>query len=154
MLVLFGFILGFSAGLRSMTPLAVVTWAVRIRWPWLASSVVSVLAAAPAAYVATVFAVLELIADKLPFVPSRLGAGPLAVRVLSGGGCAVVLAVAAHAAVAPSALAGAIGALAGAWTGYHVRRRLTADRRLPDLAVALAEDALAIGLAMLAVTRV
>jgi uncharacterized membrane protein len=36
-----------------------------------------------------------------------------------------------------------LGAIVGAFAGYHMRRRLSRD--LPDLGVAVLEDALAIG---------
>jgi len=41
------------------------------------------------------------------------------------------------------AVLGGFGAIAGAFSGYHLRRKLS--RNLPELGVALLEDALAIG---------
>jgi uncharacterized membrane protein len=47
--------------------------------------------------------------------------------------------------LAEGAVLGGLGALAGAITGYYVRQRL--NREMPDFAVALSEDALAVGAA-------
>ena len=41
------------------------------------------------------------------------------------------------------AVLGGIGAIAAAFAGYHVRKRLS--RNMPDLGVAILEDAFAIG---------
>jgi uncharacterized membrane protein len=46
-----------------------------------------------------------------------------------------------------------LGGFAGAWAGYHGRRYLTTTRKAPDLLVALVEDAIAIGSAVLVVSR-
>ena len=55
--------------------------------------------------------------------------------------------------MAAGAIAGAIGGVAGTFAGYTVRRHLTVVRKLPDLAVALAEDVIAVGLAVLVASR-
>jgi uncharacterized membrane protein len=49
------------------------------------------------------------------------------------------------------AICGVIGALIGTYGGYLVRRMLTKQVGLPDLPVALAEDVVAILLAMVAI---
>jgi uncharacterized membrane protein len=144
---------GFAAGLRSMTPPAIVSWAAQ-SWPAVQSSSLSFMAAPVTAYAFTVLAVLELIADKLPFVPSRLKPGPLGGRILSGGLSGAVLCAAARESLAAGAIVGGLAGLAGAFAGYRARRHLSVDRRLPDIVVALAEDLCAIGLAALAVTRI
>ena len=158
MLLLIALLLGVAAGLRSMTPLAVVAWAAHA-WPSVAASPLSFMAARPVAYVFTIFAVGELIADKLPFIPSRLKPGPLIARLGSGALCAAVAAIGATASSADASLllpslVGAIGGVAGAFAGYHTRRSVTVSQGLPDLAVALVEDVIAIGLAIFAVSRI
>jgi uncharacterized membrane protein len=90
----------------------------------------------------------ELVVDKLPSTPSRLEPPVLAGRFLSGASGSVVLARSAAAAPAWPVLAGLAGAAAGsfggaAWRGW-------ADGRYADWQAALGEDALAIGLALLA----
>ena len=153
MLLLLAVVAGVSAGLRSMTPLAVTAWAAQ-SWPAVQQSGLAFMAAPAAAYVLTVLAVGELIADKLPFVPSRLTPGPLIGRIVSGALCGAVVAAAAPQAMIVPALAGAIGGLAGSYGGHAARRHFSVIRKLPDLAVALAEDAVAIALALFAVSRI
>ena len=153
MLLLVALLLGVSAGLRSMTPLAVVAWAAR-GWPAVAGSALGFMAAPITGYVFAALAIGELIADKLPFIPSRLQPGPLGGRVISGALTGAVAAIAMQGSPIVAGLVGAIGGLAGSFGGYAVRRGLTVDRKLPDLPVALAEDVVAIGLALFAVSRI
>jgi len=153
MLLLIAVLLGISAGLRSMMPLAVVAWAAR-GWPAVAGSALGFMAAPITGYVFAALAIGELIADKLPFIPSRLQPGPLGTRVISGALTGAVAAIAMQGSPIVAGLAGAIGGLAGSFGAYAVRRGLTVDRKLPDLPVALAEDLVAIGLALLAVSRI
>jgi uncharacterized membrane protein len=153
MLLLVALLLGLSAGLRSMTPLAVVAWAAR-GWPAVAGSALGFMAAPITGYVFAALAVGELIADKLPFIPSRLQPGPLGGRVISGALTGAAAAIALQGSPIVGGLVGAIGGLAGAFGGYAVRRSLTADRKLPDLPVALLEDLVAIALAVFAVSRI
>jgi uncharacterized membrane protein len=91
----------------------------------------------------TDFAVSELIADKLPFTPSRLKAGPLASRIVSGAVCGAVIYGVVEQPLQEGAVLGGLGAIAGAFAGYHMRRRLSRD--LPDLGIAVLEDTFAIG---------
>ncbi len=89
----------------------------------------------------------EVVVDKLPATPSRLAPGPLAGRLISGSICGVVLARRGGKSPLLGAFLGAAGALFGAFGGYHARHALTTRVGLPDLPVALAEDALAVGVA-------
>jgi uncharacterized membrane protein len=86
-------------------------------------------------------AIGELIADKLPSTPSRLAPPGLIARLVAGGyaGWRVsdgdssrILAIA----------SGALAAAAAAVIGYHTRRYIVERLGVPDLPVALAEDAL------------
>jgi uncharacterized membrane protein len=92
-----------------------------------------------------VAAIGELIADKLPFTPSRLEAPGLLGRLIAGGyagwrisegDASQILAVA----------SGALAAAAGAVLGYRSRHSIVERLGVPDLLVALGEDALAIGI--------
>jgi uncharacterized membrane protein len=85
----------------------------------------------------------ELVGDKLPFTPSRLGAPSLGARLVSGGLCGGVLAKRGDGSRALGIACGALGAVGSAWLGYTVRHALT-ERGLPDFAVALCEDGVAI----------
>jgi len=153
MILLFAFALGISAGLRSMTPAAVVAWAAQLGWPDLRQTGLAFMAAPITAWVLTLCAAGELVFDKLPSTPSRLGAGPLGARILVGALCPAVACAATHHSIAVGAIAGAVGAVAGAYAGYHARRHLTMNLKASPLHVAIAEDCLAIGLAAFAVSR-
>ena len=92
-------------------------------------------------------AIGELIADKLPSTPSRLAPQGLVARLLaggyagwrvSGGDSSRILAVA----------TGALAAVTSAFLGYHTRRYIVEHLGVPDLAVALAEDALTMGIVL------
>jgi uncharacterized membrane protein len=153
MLFFCAFILGLSAGMRSMTPMAIVAWVAQLRWPQLQQTGLSFLTAPLTAYIFTAFAGFELIFDKLPIAPSRLGAGPLGARIAFGALAGAALCAAGHQSIAVGAILGAVGGIAGAFAGYHVRHYLTTSLKAPDLLIALAEDALAVGSALFAVTR-
>jgi uncharacterized membrane protein len=154
MLLVAALVLGITAGLRSMTPLAVVAWMARGRWPAVGDSAVSFMAATATAPIFIALAIAELIGDKLPFIPSRLSAVPLMTRLLSGALCGAVLCAAARESLAAGAIVGGIGGLVGSFGGYYARRNLVARLKLPDIAIALTEDVVAIGLAIVAASVV
>ncbi len=85
----------------------------------------------------------ELIADKLPQTPARTEPGALTGRALSGALCGAALGRSAGQSVRTGAIVGALGAVAGSYAFYYLRRYLTHAQNLPDLPVALTEDALA-----------
>ena len=145
------FSVGVVAGLRPMTALAAMAWAVRRGRIQIEPSpiVVWMLSAGTSKRIAE-FAISELIVDKLPFTPSRLKAGPLSLRIVSGAICGAAIRRSRKRSLTDGAVLGGLGALAGALTGYHVRKRLSRD--MPDLAVALLEDAVAVGGNVLVVT--
>jgi uncharacterized membrane protein len=134
---------GVVAGLRPMMALAVTAWALRRGWIRPGRSPFARIVSASASKRLAQLALSELIADKLPFTRSRLNAGPLASRVVSGAICAAAIHRTLKQPVAQGAALGGLGALAGAITGYYVRQRL--NREMPDFAAALLEDALAAG---------
>jgi len=153
MTLLLGFVLGMASGLRSMTPAAVLAWAAQSHWPHLDQTGFAFMSARITAYILTVGACVELVFDKLPITPSRLTPGPLGARVVLGGLCAATLCAAFQQSAIFGAVVGGLGGFAGAWVGYHVRRYLTTTRKAPDLLVALVEDAITIGSAVFAVSR-
>jgi uncharacterized membrane protein len=63
------------------------------------------------------------------------------------------LGVAGGASLVVGAILGAIGAVAGAFAGYQARVGLVRALKVPDFAIAIPEDLIAIGLAVLIVTR-
>jgi len=88
----------------------------------------------------------EFIADKLPSTPSRLALPVLLSRVVAGAISAWALAQRHRVPVAVPAVAGGLGAALGSVGGLRLRCA-AADRGIPDLPVALAEDALVLALA-------
>jgi uncharacterized membrane protein len=137
-----------------MTPVAIVAWAAQLWWPDLRQTNLGLMGAPITAWVFTLFACIELVVDKLPSTPSRLGAGPLGARILMGALCSATVCAVVHQSIAVGAIAGAIGGVAGAFAGYHVRRHLTMNLKASPLHVAIAEDCLAIAVAAFAVSSV
>lgn len=87
----------------------------------------------------------ELAGDKIPGVPDRVAFPGIVGRVLAG---AVAGAVAARpGSKALGAAVGAASATAGAYAGWFLRRELGRARLVPDFALAVMEDAVAVGLA-------
>ena len=132
---------------------AAVAWAAQFTLSELRQTNLWFLAAPATAYIFTALACAELVVDKLPFTPSRLSIGPFAGRIVMGALCGMPLCAATHQSPIFGGLAGGAGALAGAYIGYHVRRLLTTQMKLPDFLVALAEDAVAIAAAAYVVSR-
>jgi len=90
---------------------------------------------------ASVLAVGELVADKLPFTPNRTAADPLLGRALMGGASGAVICLAKRRSVLAGALIGATAAAGSAYGAYELRRQAVQRLRLPDIVIALAEDA-------------
>jgi len=92
----------------------------------------------------------ELVADKTSLVPSRLRPGPLGGRIFFGSVYGGVVSRDANRSIPAGAVLGALGAAAGSFAGYHGRSSLVRLTNLTDPLVAVGEDALAIGLGLLA----
>jgi uncharacterized membrane protein len=135
--------IGAVAGLRPMMAPAVIAWALRRGWIRPGRSPFARIVSASASKRIAELAISELIADKLPFTRSRLNAAPLVSRIVSGAICGAAIHGTVKRSLAEGAVLGGLGALAGAVTGYYVRQRLNRD--MPDFAIALLEDALAVG---------
>jgi uncharacterized membrane protein len=101
----------------------------------------------------TVLAVVEFIGDQLPSTPPRTGAVGLSARIVTGALTGACLAVAGNAGLWLGAVAGLVGAFAGAYGGYHVRVGLVRSWRVPDFVIALPEDVIAIGLGLFLASR-
>ena len=151
MTMVLAFALGIVAGLRSMTAPAAVAWAVHFGWLHLEATPLAFLGSAAARYVLLVLAVAELVADKLPFTPSRTRPGPFIGRILTGILAGAALAAGAGQSLAAGAVVGGLGAAAGTLGGYRARTGLVRTLAVPDYVVALAEDVVAVGGALLIV---
>ena len=147
------FAIGVVAGLRSFTAPAVVAWAARLGWINLHGTPLSFMGSAWAVGVFTILALAELIADKLPKTPSRTAPVGLCARIVTGAVGGACLAVAGGATLWLGALAGALGGMAGAFGGYHARVGLVRALRVPDFAVAIPEDLIAIGVGLFLASR-
>lgn len=147
------FAIGLADGLRSMTAPAVVAWAARWKWLNLQSSFLAFMSSAVTAYILTFAAIVELVVDKLPNTPSRKEALGFTARIVLGGLSGATLCAAAGHAIVLGALLGAVGGIVGAFAGYEARTRLVKALAVPDIIIALLEDAVAIGTAFLIVSR-
>jgi uncharacterized membrane protein len=147
------FLLGCVAGLRSLTAPAVVCWAAHFGWLHLTGSKLAFMGHPGTVAFFTLLAVVELIADKLPKTPPRTAPPGLIARIVFGGLCGVALAISAGGSLIVAAIAGPIGALFGTFGGYNIRHALVVRTHLPDLAVALVEDVIAIAGGFLIVSR-
>ena len=143
--ILRALLLGFAAGLRSQMATAALAlahadapatarWTGWIPFRWPLGRKAMLLSAAG-----------EIVGDKLPQVPSRITAAPLAGRVAFGAfaGAAVGSERKGIAPVLTGALFGGIGAVAGSFGGYHARKWIVSTSGLPDLPIAVVEDAIA-----------
>ena len=141
--------LGAVAGMRSMGAPALVSAHLtrdgHTPPPALMQSPLKWLASPTTALVFKVLGAGEIVGDKLPKTPSRTDPGPLFGRALFGGLCGAALCLDEGESPVLGAALGAVSAVASAFAFYHLRHSLTYDIGLPDLPVALAEDALAYG---------
>ena len=138
--------LGAVSGLRSMLGLAWISRALAGRRPARgAGHLERLLSHDLVAGALALAAAGELTVDKHPSVPDRTDPGALLVRAVAG--AAVGSVAAGRNRQRLGALVGAGSAVAGAYAGWFLRREAGRATHLPDLAVALAEDALAVSLA-------
>jgi uncharacterized membrane protein len=133
-------LVGLATGLRSQMGLAAVV----LRMD--KAGLPSWLRTTAATRSVTVAAGAELVADKLPGTPSRLRPAGLAGRLVLGGLAGGLLAHAEKGPVVPAAALGSAAALLAAKVGHDLRAR--AARTVPDPVVAVAEDGVAIALAV------
>ena len=149
----FAFGIGFVAGLRALTPPAVVTWAAHLGWLSLKSTPLAFMGSTIAAVIFSLLAVFELIGDVRPSTPKRTAPVPLGARILMGALCGVCLCAAGNQSLIIGAILGAAGGILGAFAGYEIRRRLVAALNVKDTFIALLEDIVTIGLAYFFVSR-
>jgi uncharacterized membrane protein len=147
----FAFLIGVIAGLRSLTAPAAVSWAARLGWLHLENTWMAFLGFAATPYIISVFAVVELIADKLPKTPSRKAPPGFITRIVTGALCGAALG--AGGSLVIGLVAGVAGAVVGTLGGYEIRARLVKATGGKDLPIALLEDVIAIGGAFLLVSR-
>ena len=147
------FAIGVIAGLRALTAPAVVSWAARLSWLNLQNTWAAFLGYAATPYIFTVFAIGELVNDKLPKTPSRKAPPSFAVRIVLGAFSGAALCAGANQSAALGAVAGGLGAVAGTLGGYEARSRLVKALGTPDFVIALLEDAVAVAGGFFIVSR-
>jgi uncharacterized membrane protein len=150
---LLAFGIGVVAGLRSMTAPAIVAWAAHLGWINLSSSPLAFMGSAWAIAIFTVGALFEFVVDQLPTTPARTTAVPLIARIVMGLLTGACLGTAGGASLWLGALIGAIGAIVGGFGGYQARVGLVRALHVPDIAIAIPEDLIAIGLGLFLVSR-
>jgi uncharacterized membrane protein len=131
-------VLGAATGMRSTVALTALIFRRSDGLP-------AVLRRPAARRIAAVADAAELVVDKLPGTPSRLDPPGLTGRLIFASLAAAILARSEHRCPIPSMLTASVAAVAAAKICHDARAALA--RHLPDPVVAVAEDALAIGLA-------
>lgn len=152
MTLLLAFFIGFFGGLRSLTAPAATAWAVYLGWLKL-DGPLSAIGSTVSVVIFTVLAVGELIADKLPWMPSRTAPPGLIARIALGGLTGACLSSAGGQGIILGGVSGAAGGIAGCFLGYQARTRLVKALGTADLNVALFEDLVAIAGGVWVVTQ-
>jgi len=144
-------LLGFVAGLRTMTAPAAVSWAASLGWIAVGTTSLWFLAHAIAPWILSLLALVEFVTDQLPTTPSRTKPAQFGARLISGGvtGAAIGLS---GGGLPIGVIGGVAGAVIGTLGGHRLRGWLAATFG-SDRPAALLEDGLAVGLAALVVLR-
>jgi uncharacterized membrane protein len=143
MALVLAFLIGFFAGLRSLTAPATTAWAVYVGWLKLQSPL-ALIGSIPSVAIFTLLAVVELVADKLPKTPNRTSPPGLIARIVMGGLTGACVAAGGGQGVFLGAILGAVGGVVGCFIGYQARTGLVKALSTRDLYVALIEDLVAI----------
>jgi uncharacterized membrane protein len=152
MTLLFAFLIGLFAGLRSLTPAAAVAWAVYLGWLTLTRRL-SLVGSLPAVIILSLLAITEIVFDKLPNTPNRTAPAGLIARIVTGGFTGACVSLGGGRSALAGAGLGVIGGVVGCFGGFHVRARLVKSLRQPDFYIALLEDLIAIGGSLFIVSR-
>ncbi len=151
--LLLAFLIGVVAGLRSLTAPAIVAWAAHRNWISLHHTPLSFMGSTAAVVIFILLAVGELVADQLPSTPNRTSPPGLIARIVLGGLSGACIAAAADQSLALGAVLGMAGGIAGAFGGYQIRTRLVRALKVPDVVIALLEDAVTIAGGLFIVSR-
>lgn len=146
MLLLCALLLGVVAGLRSMLAPTIVSWFARNCVLVVANTPLAFMGYQFTAIILTVFAIGELIADKLPKTPSRKAPLGFTARTVTGALSGATVGAAGHSLTAGLIL-GVVGALTGTFGGATLRAKL-ASALGRDLPAALIEDVAGIAIAV------
>lgn len=134
-----------------MTAPALVSWAAYLGWIDLSRTPLAFLGYTATTYIISLLALGELITDKLPRTPSRKAPLGFVARIVLGTFSGYALAIGFGQSGWIGAVGGCLGAATGTLGGYEVRTRLVKALNVPDVVIALLEDAVAIGAGLLVV---
>ena len=143
-------VLGFCTGLRTMTPMALISWYALLGYLPVGGTWAFWVAKPVTVGLFTLLAIGEYVGDKLPRTPSRIAPFPLFSRIVFGGLVGAIIAASLQGSFLEGILLGVLGAVLGSFGGYHVRHHLVHKSGWPDLRVALFEDVIALALSFLA----
>ena len=145
-------LIGVVAGLRALTPVAAVSWAVRLARLHLEGTWLAFLGYSATPYIFSLLALLELVNDKLPKTPSRKVPSQFVTRIVTGAFSGAAIGMGGHMMIG-GFIAGAVGGVLGTLGGAEGRGRL-AKAFGSDLPAALTEDAVAVLGATLIVSQI
>jgi uncharacterized membrane protein len=143
-------LLGLATGIRSMTPVALLSWTSSASEE-ASSPVDSVLKSPVSRAVTTAAALGEIVVDKLPITPSRTSPGPLLGRMVIGGVVGMILCQRLRQPIVPGIVSGAAGAGIGSVASTLSRAWLSQTTKTPQALWGSAEDIEAVGLGLLSV---
>ena len=152
MTLFLAFLIGVFAGLRSLTPPALIAWAVYLGWLQLTGPL-ALIGSIVAVVIFTLLALGELVADKLPQTPSRTAPVGLIARIVTGALPGACIAAAGGVTLLAGAGLGASGGVAGCFGGYQARKRIVQALGIRDIYIAVIEDLVAICGCLWVVTR-
>jgi uncharacterized membrane protein len=143
LVLILALLIGVVAGLRALTPPAVVAWGAALGWLPVDGTWAHWVGHPITVGILTILLVVELVTDQLPSTPPRTVPPQFAARIVTGAFAGAVIGAGWH--YTFSAIgAGVIGAVLGTMGGFQARHRLVAANGGHDLPVALTEDSIAV----------
>ena len=152
MTLLFAFLIGLLAGLRTFTAPAMVAWSVYLGWLHFERPL-SLIGSLPSVVTLSVLAAGEFVFDKLPGTPNRTAPAGLIGRIVAGATAGACISMSGARRALPGALLGATGGVVGCFVGYEARTRLVQALKTPDIYIAVVEDLLTIAGCLWIVSR-
>jgi uncharacterized membrane protein len=143
-------LIGFAAGLRGLTPLAVVAWCAYLGCLNLAETPFSFISSPVFVAGFSFLAIGEYVWDLLPNTPNRTAAPGLISRILTGSFAAACLLAATNNNLSFCFLGG-VAAILGAFGGLQIRMRLGRSLGVNDAWIAIPEDVIAIVMSLSAI---
>ena len=143
-------LIGFAAGLRALTPPAVVALCAYFGCITLAATPFSFMSSPIAVAIFSFFAAGEYVWDLVPNTPNRTALPGLISRIVTGSFAAACLLAASNNNFG-FAILGGIAAIIGAFTGLQIRMRLGRSLAVNDAWIAIPEDMVAIVMSISAI---